>query len=75
MACHRQQKNLIESLRCVRDFAGMQRWLKDHGFAYEKRGKHALVHINGHRLPAPCTPSGGNRAVMNMRADILRVLK
>jgi hypothetical protein len=53
----------------------MQRWLKDHGFAYEKRGKHALVHINGHRLFAPCTPSSGNRAVMNMRADILRVLK
>lgn len=75
MAQRRQQESRIESLRRVRDFAGMQRWLKDHGFAYEKRGKHALVHINGHRLFAPCTPSSGNRAVMNMRADILRVLK
>jgi hypothetical protein len=75
MARHRQQENRIESLRRVRDFKALQRWFREEGIEFEIRGRHAAVVVDGVRIPLACTPGGGNRAVMNMRADILRVLR
>ncbi len=70
-----QTENQIESLRRVRDEKALRRWLKDQGLDLEVRGKHASVDVKGRRIIVACTPGGGNRGVMNARANILRAIR
>ncbi len=66
---------MLEELKQVRDWKGLDRWARVHKIQTEYRGEHRAFIICGRRVFVSKTPGGDNRGALNARSQIKRALE